>query len=203
GEGSLLIGELEYASDRLNKFSLGLWSYTAAFDRLDADLTTEPVLQRGNHGAYALLDLPVANIGAARVDGSLRIGVADGRFNPVDHCAGATLVVSHALARRPEDTFGVAVAYGRTGDLYRAVQAMAGSPAASAETSYEFTYRAPVTGWLALTPSVQFVSNPGADLAARDAWVVGVRFELSHEKSWPMVAQRASSSGQSQQAANQ
>ena len=41
----------------------------------------------------------------------------------------------------------------------------AGIPAAIAETSYELTYRAPVTGWLALAPSVQFVSNPGADLA--------------------------------------
>ena len=192
GEGSLLIGEMEYLSDRVNKISLGLWSYTASFDRLESGLTTDPQPQHGNRGVYALVDLPLGNVGAARIDGSLRVGLADARFNPIDECVGATVVVSRAFARRPDDAFGLGVAYGRTGDLYRTVQSLASVPAASAETSYELTYRAPVTGWLALVPSVQFVSNPGADLALRDAWVVGLRFELSHEKSWPMVAQRDS-----------
>jgi porin len=190
GEGSLLIGEMEYMSDRVNKISLGLWSYTADFDRLDAGLTTAPH-DHGNQGVYALVDLPLASAGPTRVDGSLRLGLADGRFNPVDEYVGATVVVSHPFTGRPEDAFGLAVAYGRTGDIYRTVQALAGVPAASAETSYELTYRAPVTSWLVLAPSVQFVSNPGADLALRDAWVVGLRFELSHEKSWPMFAQRS------------
>ena len=190
GEGSLLIGEIEYMSDRVNKISLGMWSYTADFDRLDAGLTTGAQSQDGNQGVYALVDVPLANAGPARVDGSLRFGLADGRFNPVDEFVGATVVVSHPFESRPDDAFGLAVAYGRTGDLYRTVQALAGIPAASAETSYELTYRAPVTQWLMVAPSVQFVSNPGADLAMQDAWVVGLRFELSHEKSWPMFAQR-------------
>ena len=190
GEGSLLIGEMEYTSDRVNKISLGMWSYTADFERLDAELTTGAQSQGGNQGVYALVDLPLANVGPARIDGSLRAGIADGRFNPVDEYVGATVVVSHPFAGRPDDAFGLAVAYGRTGTIYRTVQALAGIPAASAETSYELTYRAPITGWLALAPSVQFVSNPGADLAMRDAWVVGLRFEVSHEKSWPMFAQR-------------
>jgi len=185
GEGSLLIGELEYASDRVNKISFGLWSYTADFDRLDAGQTT------GNRGAYALVDLPLANLGTAEVDGSLRVGVADARFNAVDEFAAATVVVSHPFAARPDDAFGFAVAYGATGDLYRAVQSLAGVPAAAAETSFELTYFAPISGWLALAPSVQFVHSPGADLAMRDAWVVGLRFEFSHEKSWPMFAQRS------------
>jgi porin len=192
GEGSLLIGEMEYVSERVNKISVGMWSYTADFDRLDAELTTSPQSQNGNHGAYALVDLPLGNLGPARIDGSLRFGVAEERFNPVDQYIGATFVASHPFTSRPDDAFGFAVAYGRTGDLYRTVQALAGIPAAGAETSYELTYRAPITGWLALAPSVQFVSHPGADLAMRDAWVVGLRFELSHEKSWPMFAQRDS-----------
>ena len=190
GEGSLLIGELEYASERINKASLGLWSYTADFDRLDSEVTAAPA-QHGNSGVYALVDLPLAQIGAARIDGSLRVGVADARFNAVDQFVAATLVASRALASRPDDAFGLAVAYGRTGDLYREVQSVAGIPAANGETSWELTYLAPLTEWLALAPSVQFVHNPGADLAMRDAWVVGIRFALSREKSWPMFAQRA------------
>jgi carbohydrate-selective porin OprB len=119
------------------------------------------------------------------------VGVADARFNAVDEFAAATVVVSHPFAARPDDAFGFAVAYGATGDLYRAVQSLAGVPAAAAETSFELTYFAPISGWLALAPSVQFVHSPGADLAMRDAWVVGLRFEFSHEKSWPMFAQRS------------
>jgi porin len=190
GEGSLLIGEMEYVSDRVNKISLGMWSYTADFERLDAEFTAGPQSEHGNQGIYALVDLPIGNVGPARIDGSLRVGVANEDFNPVDEYVGATFVASHPFEGRPDDAFGFAVAFGRTGDLYRRVQALAGIAAASAEVSYELTYRAPVTGWLALMPSVQFVSNPGADLAMGDAWVVGLRFELSHEKSWPMFAQR-------------
>jgi porin len=190
GEGSLLIGEVEYMSERVNKISVGMWSYTADFDRLDAGLTTGPRSQDGNRGVYALVDLPLANVGPARIDGSLRFGLADGRFNPVDECVGATFVVSHPFGSRPDDALGLAVAYGHTGDLYRRVQALSGIPAASAETSYELTYRTPVTEWLMVAPSVQFISDPGADLAMRDAWVVGLRFELAREKSWPMFAQR-------------
>ena len=191
GEGSLLIGELEYASDRVNKISLGLWSYTAAFDRLDAGQTTGTVQQHGNGGAYALVDLPLAHLGPARIDGSLRVGVADARFNAVDEYIGATVVASHPFESRPDDAFGFAVAYGRTGHLYRAAQSLADVPAAGAETSFELTYRSPITQWLTLVPSVQFVRHPGADLSMGDAWVAGLRFELSTEKSWPMVAQRA------------
>lgn len=190
GEGSLLIGELEYASDRFNKLSLGVWSYTADFDRLDAELVTDAHPEGGNEGVYALVDVKVAELGTARLDASLRLGVADARFNAVDEYVGATIVASHPFTSRPDDALGFAVAYGRTGDLYRSVQSLAGISSASAETSYELTYLAPVTGWLALVPSVQFVKHPGADLSMNDAWVVGLRFQLSREKSWPMFAQR-------------
>ena len=190
GEGSLLIGELEYANDRFNKLSLGVWSYTADFDRLDAEFLTDAHAEAGNQGVYALMDVKVGDVGPARIDASLRVGVADARFNAVDEYIGTTIVASHPFESRPDDAFGFAVAYGRTGDLYRSVQALAGIPSASAETSYELTYRASITDWLALAPSVQFVSHPGADLSMNDAWVVGLRFELSHEKSWPMFAQR-------------
>jgi porin len=190
GEGSLLIGELEYANERFNKISLGLWSYTAEFDRLDSELVSDARSEDGNRGVYALMDMKVAEVGTARIDASLRVGLADARFNAVDEYVGATVVMSHPFGSRPDDAIGFAVAYGSTGDLYRSVQALVGVPSASSETSYELTYRAPMTDWLVLAPSVQFVDNPGADLSMDDAWVVGLRFELSHEKSWPMLARR-------------
>jgi hypothetical protein len=33
-------------------------------------------------------------------------------------------------------------------------------------------------------PGVQFVQHPGADAALGDAWVVGLRIEVSRQKSW-------------------
>ena len=189
-EGELLIGEMEYVSERINKISLGLWSYTAEFERLDAGLTTGPQSEKGNQGVYALVDLPLAQVGSARIDGSVRLGIANERFNPVEQCLSATLVMSHPFENRPDDAVGFGVAHGRTGEIYRNVQALAGIPAANAETTYELTYRASVTDWMSLVPSVQFVSHPGADLSMSDSWVVGLRFELSREKSWPMLAQR-------------
>jgi hypothetical protein len=39
-------------------------------------------------------------------------------------------------------------------------------------------------------PLVQYVSDPGVDAAIADAWIAGVRFELSREKSWQLSARR-------------
>ncbi len=195
GEGSLLIGEVEYASDRVNKIAIGTWSYTAAFERIDAALTSAPAFQRGNRGVYALVDLPLAQIGSAKIDGALRFGTADARFNAIDQYTGLAVTVSHPFENGAAQAFGLAIAHGRLGAPYLAAQRFAGAPAASAETSFEITYRAPVTDWLALAPAVQFVSNPGADRALRDAWVVGLRFEISREKSWQTTAQRIVPSG--------
>ena len=171
----------------------GLWSYTRGLRSTGRRSNYRAAIATWQPGRYALLDLPLATFGSARVDGSLRVGLADARFNAVDQYAGATVVVSHPFAGKPDDAFGFAAAYGQTGDVYRAVQDFAGVPATSGETSFELTYRSTLTSWLALAPSVQFVRNPGADLVTRDAWVVGLRFELARGKVLADVAQRAGS----------
>jgi hypothetical protein len=56
--------------------------------------------ERGNHCAYALIDARIAELGAARVDGFLRVGVAEPRFNTIKSYVGVGAVARNFMARR-------------------------------------------------------------------------------------------------------
>jgi len=189
-EGALVIGELAYSSDRFNKISFGAWSYSAKFDRIDADLMANPLPQSGNQGFYALIDMSLGEIGDTALDGALRVGNAKAQFNPVDHYVGAALTASNFWAGRPDDALGFAVAYAHMGDEYRATQAFAGASTTSAEVAYELVYSTNLTDWLAIKPGVQFVQHPGADASIENAWILGLRFEIVREHSWRLSARR-------------
>jgi len=188
-DGALLIGELEHASGRINKLSVGTWGYTARFERIDADLTGTPPA-RGNAGFYALLDLRLVSVGGADVDGALRAGTASGRFNTFDRYVGVAFTATHLWAARANDALGLGIAYAHTGAPYRALMDFQGQPATATETSVELVYRAAVTDWLNVLPVVQYVRNPGMVRAANDAWIAGLRFEVSRERSWRLSARR-------------
>jgi len=194
-EGALTIGELVYSSEHVNKISLGAWGYSARFERIDAELQPDAEPAKGNHGFYTLIDLPLGSAGDARFDGALRMGTASKEFNPVDRYVGLAFTTSGFSAARPDDAFGVAVAYARLGEPYRAAQEFSGVSTTSAEITWEFNYTTPLTPWLALMPGVQFVQHPGADASLGDAWVVGLRFDVSHGQSWRQTARRETPAG--------
>ena len=105
-EGALLVGEMSWKPERVNKLQLGAWRYSAAFPLLDPARAAER--RRGNQGAYALIDAPVMQLGASRLDAALRVGTADKDFNPVSHYAGAAITLSNPWLRNSEDAIGVA-----------------------------------------------------------------------------------------------
>lgn len=179
-QGVLAIGEVEAPADGFHRIAVGVWTYTSAFDRVDATPASVPAY--GNRGIYALADKPLGTVGGANVDGVVRVGVADGRFNAVGTYVGFGLVMNHFSEARADDAAGLAVAHGRTGDAFRRSLAGNGGVPAVAETAVELTYRAYFTPWLSLSPSAQWVRRPGADRTLRDAAVIGVRFELSTRK---------------------
>ncbi len=189
-EGAVLAGELEYSSDRVHKLAFGAWSYTAAFERIDAPLTGDLNGQRGNHGFYAHFDAHVGSWGDVGFDGALRAGVASSRFNAVDRYVGAAFTATHLIASRPGDTLGLGVAWAHLGDDYRTLRSFDGQPASSAETIFELVYRAELTPWLSVLPNVQFVADPGAAPMVDDAWVAGLRFEITREQTWQLQARR-------------
>jgi porin len=190
-EGALVIGELDFTPARLHKVAFGLWTYTAAFERIDAAASGNDVRAHGNRGAYAMIDAPLGSLGGARVDGVLRAGVASGRFNAAERYVGGAVVVSNLISGRPDDGVGVAVAHARTGYQFRSQLAFDGGAPTRGETAVELTWRAPLTQWLAIVPSVQWVATPGADRSMRNAVVAGFRFEMSYERSLPLLVRQA------------
>jgi porin len=189
GDGALMIGEAEYSNERIHKLSFGAWAYTARLVRVDAALNPAPPA-RGNDGFYALLDLGLGSADQTDFDGALRAGTAAGRFNAFDRYVGAAITASHLWTSRPGDALGLGIAYAHAGGPYRALMNFQGQPATAAETSVELVYRAELTDWLTVLPVVQYVNDPGMDAAVGDAWVAGLRFEISREKSWPLIARR-------------
>ena len=87
-------------------------------------------------------------------------------------------------------------AWARLGDEYRALRSFEGQPATAAETTFELVYRAELTPWLSLLPNVQFVRAPGADPAVGDAWIGGLRFEVTRERAWQLLARRENGADQ-------
>lgn len=187
-EGALVAAEVELAVARLHKLSLGAWTYTARFARIDAASSGDAARRHGNRGAYAMVDAPLGTLGQARLDGMLRAGVAAARFNAVGTYAGAAIVASNLLPGRPADGFGVAVAHARTGRQFRSQLAFDGGGPTRSETALELTWRAPLASWFAVVSSVQWIASPGAEQSRRDAFVAGVRVEMAWERSWSMLA---------------
>jgi porin len=192
-EGALFVGELEYSSDRIHKLAFGAWRYSADFERIDAAMLASPIEDDGNQGFYAHLDTRLGSWGPVDFDGALRAGIADAQFNAVDSYLGVAFTAAHLVPARPGDTLGFGIARARLGDEYRAVRSFDGQPATAAETTFELVYRAELTPWLALLPNLQFVRDPGADPLVGDAWIAGVRFELTRDHAWPLNERREQS----------
>ncbi len=167
-DGALLIGEVEYKlSD--GKLLAGYWHYTADFDHIDYGRGG------GNNGAYIRGEASLTRETDRKqgLSGFFRLGLADGRINMFDRFTSAGLSYAGLFPGRDADLVGVAVAAAFTSADYRRQM-----PVDAAEVALELTYRAPVADFLTVQPSVQYVVNPSADPAVRDALVVGLRTEI-------------------------
>lgn len=168
GDGALLVGELE-APLGGGKLLLGRWQYTARFDRNDGTGTG-----RGNAGTYVRGEFSLIDGTERKIDAFFRLGKASGRFNMFDAFASGGLKFSGWVPGRDEDEFGIALAAAFTSDSYRAA-----TNSGRSEVAIEATYRAPLTAWLALQPSVHYVRNPSATPGIADALVLGLRAEAT------------------------
>lgn len=168
GDGALLVGELE-APLAGGKLLLGRWQYTARFDRNDGTGA-----DKGNAGTYVRGEFPLIDRAERKVDAFFRLGTTAGRFNMFDGFASGGLKFGGWVPGRDGDEFGIALAAAFTSSSYRAA-----TGAGSSEVAIEATYRAPITPWLSLQPSVHYIRNPSADPGVADALVLGLRAEAS------------------------
>jgi porin len=183
---------------------LGAWTHFGKFadQRFDtaglslANLSSsgEALQRRGNRGVYGVIDQQVwrlADDPAKGVGVFARIAGAPGDRNLIDFYADAGVNVSGVIASRPDDAFGVALAYARISratvglDQDKIVQTGSALPVRSSEMVLEATYSAQVAPGWTLQPNVQYVVRPGggmdpynSDRALKHATIFGLRTGL-------------------------
>lgn len=179
GEGALLVAEAAYAWDG-GRVGLGGWGYTAQFDDIEAVTPSGPVRRKDNRGVYGIVSGRIlGGEESASLDGFVRAGIANSAINQASSYLGAGLVATGLVPGRTDDQFGVSVAIATAGAPFRRVQRAAGSPITRRETVLETTYRTELAPGFALQPVVQYVVHPSFDPTLRNAFVFGVRFEIS------------------------
>jgi porin len=177
-EGALLVGEITVRPTETNRTVVGVWRHTGR----SSSFTDEEVLHRDESlGVYALTEGELFSRDETSLTGFLRVGVADSDMHQISRYIGAGLVWSAPMlaAAEREEQLGIAVASITNGNPYLRAQAEQDAAFERHETAIELTYRIQALPWLALQPDLQYIINPGTDPALDDAWVVGLRFELS------------------------
>lgn len=182
GDGALMIGETDwrFGSARL---LAGYWRYTARYeDRLLSAIAGAPREARGNDGWYLRGEARVSGAaaeGARRLDVFARFGRASGRFNAFSSFYALGAVYSGLVSSRPNDRFGLAVAWAEASRNARAAAALQSAPIHPREVVIEATYRLELADWLALQPDLQYVIHPSSAPNLKDALAFGLRFEIA------------------------
>ena len=180
GEGTLSIIELGYTpqpaeaaedAELFNKTAIGYWRYSA-----ELPMNIDDTLSRRNQGAYFLSEQTLyveKGKPSQGLSGFIRFGVATDAVNTADWTSSLGLRYHGLIAGRDDDVAGIAVTVNHAGDSYRRV-----NDSENQETDYELTYRAQVTPYFAVQPTVQYIVNPGMDATLKNAWVLGTRFDI-------------------------
>lgn len=185
GDGTLSIVEFGYTptslsaehegkqelAETFNKTAIGFWRYTAQFDAIDGAPT-----RHHNQGAYVLAERSLyheSDHPAQGLAGFVRFGVASEAVNQADWSGSIGLRYHGLITGRDDDIAGLAVTVNHAGDRYRRANA-----SENQETNFEATYRAQITPYFAVQPTLQLIVNPSMDSAIKNAWIVGSRFEV-------------------------
>jgi porin len=147
--------------------------------RLPARVQAEGVGERGDdQGFYVSFDQLVFRENSADRQGLGlfgRYGFRHGDINLVSNFWSVGLSYTGLVPRRPADVLGVAVGQSIPSRTYNARV----NRWADAETAAELYYSIAVTGWLTITPDIQYLSSPGFGPFVDDAIVLGLRARMS------------------------
>jgi porin len=167
--GLLIVGEADFKLADDAEVQVGAWRYTPKFEVLSTSQSSES--ERGNQGAYAMVEGKVGSFSGQRLDAWVRAGFAETRFNPAGLYLGGGVALGEDSSR-----WGLAVGHARLGS--RAMRLAEGSLKRT-ETTIELTYSRSVRPRLVVQPDVQYIINPGWDRRLRNALVAGVRLQIS------------------------
>jgi porin len=102
-----------------------------------------------------------------------RYGYADQKRNDLSSFWSAGLQYQGLLARRDEDVLAVGFARG-----FFSNEAAMTFPGGS-ESVLESYYSVQIAPWVTVSPSIQYLANPGGSSTVADAIVVGVRAQIA------------------------
>lgn len=102
-----------------------------------------------------------------------RYGHADSRRNDITDFWSFGFQYQGMFENRDDDMLGFGFAQGFFSDYASATYTD------DYESALELYYNARLTPWLNISPSIQYIANPGGDKTARDAVVLGVRAQMT------------------------
>ncbi len=102
--------------------------------------------------------------------GFARYGWANDEVNEIEHFWSAGAQYQGLIPSRDDDVLAVGVARGQL--------VSAAGFTESHETAVEMYYNLHLAPWLSISPSVQYIFNPGGDSTVKDATVVGFRVQM-------------------------
>ncbi len=152
-QGAYRVG-LWYDPQPKERFSNG----TTCRDDTGFYLSFDQMLCRGNNNAEDTQGLVVFG----------RYGWADSKVNELARFWSAGVQYQGLIPDRDDDVLALGFAQGIFSDRTT-------SFTDDYESVLELYYRAELTGWLALSPSIQYIANPGGNESAGDAVILGVR----------------------------
>jgi len=157
-------------------YRVGLWNDPQP--KANTDLADAGKNYRDDVGAYVSCDqmLNKENIDPEDSQGIgvfFRYGYAPSKRNDVTNFFSLGFQYQGLLDSRDEDVLGVGFAHGTFSNLASSTYTD------DHETALEVYYNARVTPWLSLSPSIQYIGNPGGDKTVSDAVVLGLRAQMT------------------------
>ncbi|MEM9590485.1 MAG: carbohydrate porin, partial [Pseudomonadota bacterium] len=199
--GTLYMGEVQYRPTKTAKnpddggppesvYRFGGWYHDDGFEDLgDPSRTID-----GNWYLYGIVDQTVWYNGTSALTLFARVAGGPDDRNPVSFYVDAGFGITAPIASRPDDVLAFGVGYSDvSGDLSamdRATRRETGInvPIQSGETSLELTYIAQITPWWSLQPDLQYIINPGGNVAdpdgdptkaVEDSFLIGLRTDIT------------------------
>jgi porin len=189
---------------------LGGWTHFGTFSDLHfgtdglslADpLSNQDPLQHGrNYGIYGVIEQQLYRLPGAGADKGVgvfaRVSASPSDRNLIDVYFDAGVTFAGLIPARPDDAFGIAVAYGRFSDSARgfdrdqAFFSGLATPVRNYEAALELTYQAQIVPGWTVQPNFQYIFHPGgsatnplnpSDTAPiRNASVIGLRTTIRY-----------------------
>ncbi len=181
-EGALLYAEVGYRHNQgpgdsglKGNFKLGGYYHTDDFADIEqavyaafGAIPQSSVQQhRGTYGIYALADHQlyrenrVDDPASQGLSGFFRVAGAPADRNLTEFGIDAGLVYKGLIAGRDWDTIGVAGSYLAMSDRFARAFRRSSLPEPDYEAAVEASYKAQLTAWWTLQPSIQYVMHPG------------------------------------------